>query len=169
MTSATTIERCWCYYRNLVHTCYREARHLGAPADSHAKLEVDDPDLQRAMAGIRKWRDRLMDGSIFEKVASKTSTADIRKPWEEVTALTLAQLPDLFARDGWAPSYGGRRWAHIVELTLKLGDALDVGDDTSGSRLCDEIRTVEHNSGRLVPASVGEQQARPGKWPQPCD
>ena len=152
-----------------MHTCYREARHLGATGDSDAKLEVDDPDLQRAMGGIRKWRDRLMDGSIFEKVASKTSTAAIRKPWEEVTALTLVQIRDLFARDGWAPSYGGRSWAHIVDLTMKLGDALDVGDKTSGSRLCDEIRTVEHNSGRLVPMSVDEQQARPGKWPQLCD
>jgi acyl-CoA synthetase (AMP-forming)/AMP-acid ligase II len=52
-------ERAWCFYRNLVHTCYREGRHLGKVGDRGARLEVDDPDLQRAMAQIAKWRRRL--------------------------------------------------------------------------------------------------------------
>lgn len=163
------IERGWCYYRNLVHTCYREARHLGKPGDKDAKLSVDDPDLQQAMARIAKWRVALGAASIFDKVAASRSTPAIRKPWEDITSLDLAQLKELFARSGWTRSYGGEKWAAIVALTIRLGNVLDAGDDPAVEGLCDEIAGAEHNSGRLVPRNAAEQRTRPTKWPQLCD
>lgn len=36
-------QRAWCYFRNLVHTVYREARHVGPPEDTEAKLHVTGP------------------------------------------------------------------------------------------------------------------------------
>jgi hypothetical protein len=35
-----TWERVWCYYRNLVHTVYREARHIGTPDDREVRCQV---------------------------------------------------------------------------------------------------------------------------------
>lgn len=167
MTAARD-EQVLCFYRNLVHTCYREARHLGAPGQSQARLVVRDPELQAAMAKIRNWRDRLEDGSLFEKVVERTAPERIRQPWEEATGLTLDQLQELFARPGWSRSYGGPRWAAIVELTRRLGAALDAGNADAAAKICDEVAEVKHNSGRLVPRTPREQALRPTKWPKLC-
>ncbi len=161
-------DRAWCFYRNLVHTCYREARHLGKVGDKAAKLEVGNPDLQMAMAKIAKWRQQLEGRSIFDKVATKTSTTAIRQPWLDAVALDLRTLQKLFARPGWRDRCGGDRWASIVALTIRLGDALDSGNADAANRICDDIANVEHNTGRLVSRSVAEQQKLPTKWPQLC-
>jgi hypothetical protein len=160
-------DRAWCYYRNLVHTVYREIRHIGASGDPEARLRVDEESLGREIANIRKWRSRLKTTALFDKIANKRSTASIRAPYEEVTGLQLDQLAALFGRPGWDRYYGGEKWKRIVELTLQLGTAIDADDGRGANALCEEISTIEHNSGRLVPRRSDEHNRE--KWPVLCD
>lgn len=75
----------WCYYRNLVQTVYREARHIGAPGDHAAHLHVDDASLGRELANLNKWRQKLKGLDVFRTIQHATSTEQVRRPYEEMT------------------------------------------------------------------------------------
>lgn len=161
------LDRAWCYYCNLVHTVYREIRHAGVPTDSKAKLAVPDESYAAPMGQIQKQRATLKGTSLFDRIRSATSTARVRKPYEEVTGLTLEQVRALFSRDNWCRDYGGSKWARITDLTLRLGEALDAADTDATEAVYEEVRTVRHNFGPLVPTSDAEWNRE--KWPVRCD
>ena len=160
-------DRAWCYYRNLVHTVYREIRHAGSPKDPEAKLRVDDSEFAASMGLIKSWRPSLKSTRIYEKIENKTTTAAVLKPYEEVTRLRLEDLAALFGRPGWSSMYGGERWREIVMAAIELGEALDAANGERAEALCDKVRSLEHNSGRLVPRRKGDHNKE--KWPALCD
>jgi hypothetical protein len=151
----------------LVHTVYREARHVGMPTDKEARLVVDDPDLTRQMALVRKWRQPLKGTTLFEKVRASSDTLAVRAPYEQTIELTLLDLSALFDRPGWRPGYGGAKWKRITELTLELGKALDADDTARATAVCEAVRSIEHNTGPLVPRSQASWNSE--KWPCLCD
>lgn len=160
-------ELAWCYYRNLVHTCYREIRHVGTSTDPSAKLVIPDEEYPDAAARIRDSRQTLKGTSQFGRIRFAASTAEVQGPYEQITGLTFQQMSTLFDRDGWSRSYGGRRWKQIADLTARLGTALDDSDFAAARTICDEVRIVSHNSGRLVPRTDDEWNRE--KWPVLCD
>ena len=163
----TVDARAWCYYRNLVQTVYREIRHVGGPDDEAARLVVDDDSFARSVGSIKSWRPKLKGTTIFDKVADKTSTVAVRKPYEEVTHFTLDQLCELFARSGWTSQYGGEKWRRITALAMELGDAIDADDNDRAIAICDQVYAIRHNSGPLVPHHREDHNRE--KWPVLCD
>lgn len=159
--------RAWCYYRNLVHTVYREARHIGASGDPEARLIVDDPDLRKNVANIRRWRYVLKGLTVFTRIEHASSTTKTRKPYEEMIGLSIEQLAELFGRPGWTRTYGGQKWRSIALETIALGQALDDGDGETAEAVCDRVRIIRHNSGPLVPETDADQIKE--KWPVLCD
>jgi hypothetical protein len=160
-------DRAWCYYRNLVHTVYREIRHAGGPSDPGAKLRVPDNEFAAAMVSVREWRDTLKGTWLFDRIRDEQTTTAIRRPYEEVTRMTIEEVRDLFGRPGWARAYGGERWRNITSLAIRLGEALDRDDTQEADQICEAVAAVEHNSGPLVPRTTGEQNVE--KWPCLCD
>jgi hypothetical protein len=160
-------DRAWCYYGNLVHTVYREIRHAGGPSDPHAKLRVPDNELAVAMASVQEWRDVLKSTWLFDRIRDEQSTTAIRRPYEEVTRMTIEEVRDLFGRSGWAGAYGGRMWREITSLAIRLGAALDRHDTREADQICEAVAVVQHNSGPLVPRTAADQNIE--KWPRLCD
>jgi hypothetical protein len=163
----TPSDRAWCYYRNLVQTVYREARHIGGGQDRDARLRVADPALGAAVANIRRFREALKSTRLFDKVRDATRTDGVTKPYEEATGLRLEEVAELFGRDGWYPTYGGPRWQRIASLAIELRDALEAGEGDRAEQICDTVRAIEHNSGPLVPRTRDQHNRE--KWPVLCD
>lgn len=160
-------DRAWCYYVNLVLTVYREIRHAGDPSDPDAKLRVPDKEFAAAMVNVRDWRDTLKGTWLFDRVRDEQTTTAIRRPYEEVTRMTIEEVRDLFGRPGWAGAYGGEKWRKVTSFAIRLGEALDRDDTQEADRICKEVADVEHNSGRLVPRTQAEQNVE--KWPRLCE
>lgn len=166
---SATQDRGLCYYRNLVHTVYREARHIGAKGDPEARFNSWDPDLEPAIEAIVTSRSILDSLSIFRDINDEIVTSQIRAPYEQATLLTLPQLVNLFDQDGWRAGWGGLPWAAIGRLTIQLGDALDAQDDAAIDRLCNEAAVIEHNNGRLARSGGDVTAYKIVKWPVTCD
>ncbi len=171
MTSETERQRAWCYLRNLVHTVYREARHVGPLGDSGAKLRLStDHPLAAAASRCSKNRALLKGTSLFKQTTVAKSVDDVLRPYRDTTALELADLTLLFAEPGWAVRYGGPKWAVIGEATAELADALNSGKLDAALRVCARVQEIEHNTRRLVP-SPNEWRSTPylrEKWPELC-
>ena len=160
----------WCYFRNLVHTVYREIRHIGPVHDTAAKLHVVDPTLVRAASQCAAKRPLLKGTKLFERVADATTVAGVLKPYYDTTGLTLSDLVRLFEMKGWVKNYGGSRWANITRTTLELEAALRDGDiDRALALLCDRVRQLRHNTARLVPLPGEWHGYVREKWPQLCE
>jgi hypothetical protein len=83
----------WCYFRNLVHTVYREARHVEPSGDSAAKLRLDnDHPLAAAASRCSKSRAMLKGMSLFKQTAAEKSVDGVLRPYRDTTALELADL-----------------------------------------------------------------------------
>jgi hypothetical protein len=163
--------RAWCYLRNLVHTVYREARHVGPTDDGDAKLNPVSPAFAVAAGRCSKNRALLKGTSLFKKTAAATSVDEVLRPYRDITGLELADLVKLFAQPGWARNYGGQKWAAIARATIELAEALNHGDLDAALRVCTRVREIEHNTRRLVPSpeewrSVSYLRE---KWPELCN
>lgn len=164
--------RAWCYFRNLVHTTYREARHIGLGDDPMARLRV--PGSHQFSESARRCsgnRELLKGKSLFKGTATAKSVDEVVQPYRDVTGLDLKDLVSLFAEENWALQYGGKRWAKIAEVAVGLGEALRSADLDHALRVCAVVASIQHNSGKLVP-SLENWQSTPylrEKWPDLCD
>jgi hypothetical protein len=169
----TEIERrrAWCYFRNLVHTTYREARHVGPSWDHMAKLCLpDNHRLTEAAKRCSSKRALLKGTSLFKQTAAAKSVDDVVQPYRDAIGLDLADLASLFAERGWASRYGGQKWVAIARAAAELAEALNSGDLEAALKICAVVQDIQHNSGRLVP-SLEDWRSAPylrEKWPEPC-
>jgi len=164
--------RAWCYVRNLIHTTFREARHVGPVGDGEAKLCL--PSDHRLIVGAKRCSEKraLLKGTfLFSQTASAKSVYDIVRPYRDATGLKLTDLVSLFSERGWAGSYGGEKWATIARAAVDLTKALNNDDLEVALKICDSIKDTKHNSGPLVP-SLADWHSTPylqEKWPEMCD
>jgi hypothetical protein len=164
-------QRAWCYFRNVVHTAYREARHLGPPEDSEAKLRVTDSVFASAARLCSKNRKLLKGTSLFNETASALSVDDVLQRYRNATALALEDLETLFSRPGWTRGYGGPKWAVIARAAITLAQAVKTGDPDPALLACRLIQGIEHNTRKLVPTAE-EWRSTPylrEKWPELCN
>jgi hypothetical protein len=159
-------ERAWCYYRNLVHAVYREARHVGPPGDPDARITVS-ADYQSAARKCRLNRSRLKSSVPFREVRTRTTDAVIGA-YQALTDLAPADLVAIFNLPGWRPSYGGKKWAAITQVLIRLKQEIDEGALDAACQTCEDILDLQHNSGPLVP-TLKEWRENPylrEKWPE---
>jgi hypothetical protein len=171
MTSETKRRRAWCYLRNLVHTVYREARHVGPPGDSGAKLRLSaDHPLAAAGSRCSKSRALLKGTSLFKQTTVAKSVDDVLRPYRDTTTLELADLALLFGEPGWAADYGRPKWAAIVRATAELVEALNTGKLDAALRVCARVQRIDHNKRRLVPSPEEWRSTYylREKWPELC-
>ncbi len=164
-------EYVWCYFRNLTHTIYREIRHIGPPMDYAAKclIDEDDPYFDAARK-CQKNRRRLKSSVPFQAVTINDTDAIIAA-YQELSGLTPEEVLDIFMNYRWQSSYGGSKWGDITMQFLALKEAIDAGDLEKALAVCERIRHLSHNSGRLVPAKQDWERNRwlQEKWPIWCD
>lgn len=162
-------ERVWCYYRNVVHAVYREARHIGGPGDYEAKCQVADRYLPAAQK-CRKNRLTLKSSVPFRKVTG-SKTDDVIGCYETLTGLNPEELVEIFRLPKWTPKYDGEKWAKITEVLLGLKQAIDDGELEAAVQICEKVRELRHNSGPLVPTSQEWKENRwvREKWPVLCE
>jgi hypothetical protein len=162
----------WCVFRNLVHTVYREARHLGPERDLDAKVHVSSghPLFPKAKL-CYKAREELKSRHLYELTAQARSTADVLRPYREKTDLTVDELISAFKLQGWKPSFGGPCWAKIAETLKELISALEAEDFDRVSEIADRVFRLHHNTGYLVPSRAEWERSRylQEKWPELCD
>jgi len=172
VTSEMERRRAWCYFRNLVHTVYREARHVGSAGDAAAKLHLsDDHPLVAAGRLCAKRRSLLKSTSIFKQTAEAKSVDDVLRPYRDAAELELTDLVVLFSEPGWTQGFGGLKWAAIARATAELADALNIGKLDAALKVCARVQEIEHNKGPLVP-SMEKWRFTPylrEKWPELCD
>jgi hypothetical protein len=163
--------RAWCYFRNLVHTVYREARHVGPAGDEAAKLQLSDKHpLVAAGRRCSKLRALLKGTSLFKQTAGAKAVDDVLRPYRDTAELELADLVLLFSEPGWTQDFGGPKWAAIARATAELADALNIGKLDVALKVCARVQEIEHNNGPLVP-SVEKWRSTPylrEKWPELC-
>jgi hypothetical protein len=162
-------ERVWCYYRNLVHSMYREVRHIGEPGDYEAKCQIKGQYLAAAKK-IRKNRYKLKSTVPLRKIA-ELQTDKVISCYEVLTGLVPEDLAEIFRNMDWKLSYGGEKWAKIAELIIRLKREIDFKNLENALGICEEVREIRHNSGPLVP-SLQEWEKNSWlkeKWPILCD
>lgn len=154
------LDRIFCYFRNLVYTTFREARHLGTKGH-HPKYETCEEMCRDAKRQEDQWR---VFSVVYGRIREEGSVAGIVKPFEELLGLTMNDLPVVFGTASqWRTGYGGEKWRAIADLAVTLAEAMQEENWTLANELCDEVRRVEHNSGPLVDPS------KPYKWKEDCD
>jgi hypothetical protein len=112
--------KAWCYFRNLTHTVYREARHVGTVSDREAKFRISQGPLLAAAGRCSQNRARLKSQALFGATKNAKTTDEVIRPYLELTSLTPIHLMSWFNSKGWQAGYGGTRWAKITELLIKL-------------------------------------------------
>jgi hypothetical protein len=163
----------WCVLRNLVHTVYREARHLGPSGDPDAKVTVSDGHLLASAKQCRDARKDLESTSLYNATAKASTVREVLKRYEDKTDLAVDDLITVFNLPGWRRSYGGQKWARITEALKELVLALEAGNLEDADRISKDVYSLQHNSGPLVPSRLDWKQNTGGftrkKWPQLCD
>lgn len=162
-------ESAWCYFRCLVHACYREARHIGPPEDPDARCKATG--VFTGAATLCQSNRALLKGLVlWERTELARTTADVLAPYVAASGLPPEQLPRLFNLPAWRRKYGGPLWARIAEVMLELRDAIDLADAPRAQALCELAQGLHHNSGALVPDarrwSTDHWQRK--KWPHLC-
>src|SRR5262249_759368 len=101
-------EQVWCYYRNLVHTVYREIRHIGESGDKEAKYQVPNHYLPAAQQ-CRKHRQTLKLSVLFHN-AKGVKTDDVIHCYEALRGSLKLDYPSLCGMlqitPGWRYLYG---------------------------------------------------------------
>jgi hypothetical protein len=162
-------ERVWRYYRNLVHAVYREARHVGPPGDADARVIVS-ATYQSAAHKCRINRSRLKSSVPFREVKTPTTDAVI-SAYQALTDLAPADLVVVFNLPGWRRSFGGKKWAAITQVLIRLKQEIDQAALDAACETCEDILNLQHNSGPLVP-TLKEWREIPylrEKWPEPWE
>ncbi len=167
-----TSSRAWCVFRNLVHTVYREVRHLGPSRDRDAMVTVaDDAPLAAAAKLCQMNRKKLKSNDLHGSTASARSPAEVLAPYREMTGLSVADMVTVFELPNWKLGYGGVKWARIAATLMNLLSALEADDMERANRIGSEVSSLCHNNGRLVPTGSEwkrEQYLRE-KWPELCE
>jgi hypothetical protein len=163
-------ERVWCYYRNLVHSAYREIRHIGEPGDPEAKCQVND---QYLFAGKRCLKNRhTLKSSVPFRNITMLQTDEVIRCYQELTGLEPKDLLKIFRDLKWnLSSYGGEKWAKITEVLIRLKREIDRSKLETALQICEEVRHLRHNSGPLVPSLQEWEKSSwlREKWPILCD
>ena len=161
----------WCVLRNLTHTVYREARHLGPSGDLGAKVTVSGGDLLEPARRCQRARGDLKTRRLFKLIATATTVADIVRPYEEETGLSILKLTEVFSLPGWKDGYGGQKWRVIAETLNALASALGAGDESRAHEVAVSVSFLEHNNGRLIPSRHDWEvhSFLREKWPELCD
>jgi hypothetical protein len=164
-----TWERVWCDYRNLVHTVYREVRHLGTPIDPDARCQVAE-HYWPAARQCRQHR-RTLQSTVPFRRATGSRTDDMLHGYKAFTGLTPEDLVVIFRGPGWQAQYGGERWAHITEVLVRLKREIDQGVVDAAWQIHEEVHRLHHNSGPLVPSpELWRKNAWVReKWPVLCE
>jgi hypothetical protein len=131
-------ERVWCYYRNLVHTVYREVRHIGESGDHEAKCQIEGQYLAAAKR-IRKNRSKLKSTVPFLKIA-ELQTDNVIGCYQGLTGLMPDDLVKIFRNMDWRPAYGGEKWAKIAELMIRLKGEIDCNNLENALQICEEVQ-----------------------------
>ncbi len=162
-------ERVWCYYRNLVHSVYREARHIGKPGDNEAKCQVKGKYLFEAKK-IHDNRHNLKSMVPFRKT-TELQTDKVIMCYQELTGLQPEDLVKIFRYMNWKPGYGGEKWANITEVLIRLKQEIDCSNIETALQICEEVRHLRHISGPLVPSLQEWENSSwvQEKWPIICD
>jgi hypothetical protein len=163
--------RAWCVLRNLVHTVYREVRHLGPKGDTKARVTVPSGPLLASAKRCRRARAELKSSHLHRLTAHANTVADVLRPYQEKTGLSVNDLICIFKLPTWQPKYGGPKWAAITETLKELIFALELGDSVRASAIADRVSLLRHNSGKLVPSLSEWQSTRylREKWPELCN
>jgi hypothetical protein len=163
----------WCVLRNLVHTVYREARHLGPSGDPDAMVTVSGGVLLPSAERCSLKRQNLKSVDLHTATATANTIEEVLKPYEETTGLTVDDLIMVFSLPNWKSQYGGPKWVQIAETLKKLVIAFEAGDLEQAHRISKAVYALHHNGGRLVPSSRSEweqgKRGYPEKWPELCD
>lgn len=97
--------RALCYFRNLVYTTFREARHLGTKGWHAAFTE----QAVRCREAARLEKDRKLFKTLYQRIRNENDLARIVAPFAEATGLNLADLPAIFGPQAkWEHTYGGK-------------------------------------------------------------
>jgi hypothetical protein len=165
----TISETIWCYYRNALHSSYREIRHLGVEGDPQCRA-IAPPGYESQAEKCRSNRQQLKSSVPFRSVSNKSVSAYINA-YESLTGLEPEQLVELFTVASWTSSYGGEKWASIANLVVELGRAIDAVDTSECLSLCEQLRSIQHNSGSLIPTRAEWEQSpyKREKWPELCE
>jgi hypothetical protein len=158
----------WCYYRNLVHTTYREIRHIGAESDNYAKCHISSKYLEAA-GKCRNNRDLLKSTIPFRKVTG-TRTDEVIDCYRSLTGLALNDLVDIFRTQKWASGYGGEKWAAIAEVAIQLKSEIDRQSLEGARTIVERVNDLHHNTRSLVPNAEEWKRDRwlQEKWPVLC-
>jgi len=167
-TNETIGSREWCVFRNLVHTVYREARHLGPEGDLNAQARVSGGPLLPHAEQCRRAREELKSLRLYELTTQARSTGDVLRPYQERTGLSVDDVIRVFNLPNWRRGYGGPRWATIAETLKELVSALEAGDPRARA-IADGVFDLHHNHGPLVPRSRDQWKRNREKWPELCD
>jgi hypothetical protein len=162
-------ERVWCYYRNLVHSVYREIRHIGEPGDQKANCIVEGKYLS-ATKKIPNNRHVLKSSVPFREIA-ELQTDKVISCYQGLSGLTVEDVVEIFRNMEWNPGYGGEKWAKITEVLISSKREIDSNNLKTALQVCEEVRHLCHNSGPLVP-SLKEWEKNSWlqeKWPIFCD
>jgi len=159
----------WCYFRNALHSAYREIRHLGPPGDSEAKAEA--PRLYHKQAAKCCANRQHLKSTVPFRSVSSDSTSDYIQAYEDLSDLKPEDLRFLFSKAGWRHGYGGEKWAVITESVIQLAHAIDSADLAACQSVCRTLKSLHHNSGPLVPTRQKWQRCawQREKWPELCD
>lgn len=170
-TSEMLQSRPWCVLRNLIHTVYREARHLGPAGDPKACVTVSVGPLVAAAKQCRSERAKLKSTELYKLTANARNVADVLRPYKESTGLSLDDLVSVFSLPNWKPCYGGRKWKEIAETLRDLVSALEAEDTARADEITGKVLLLRHNSGPLVPSwrEWEKEKHLQEKWPQLCD
>ena len=163
------LSRIACYYRNSLHSAFREIRHIGPPSDAEAKCRLGG-ELLAIATKCQQNRPHLKSTVPYRSTRSD-DPIDIALPYQILTGLSLEQLPPIFRNPNWSLGYGGEPWAVIAETTIKLKQQIYEKDSQAALQTCDHLRNLEHNSRNLVPTAT-EWNANlwiREKWPELCD
>jgi len=85
------------------------------------------------------------------EATSATSVAGVLLPFEHRFRVTLSQLAELYANQGWRhASYGGNAWKSITELVRELSMSVEAGRLFDADRSLKALGAARHNTGLLA-------------------
>ena len=171
ITNESSRARAWCVLRNLVHTVYREARHLGPKGDVGANVTVSSGPLLVSAKRCRRSRVELKSRRMYDLTAGANTTAEVLRPYQEKTGLSVDDLILVFSLPDWQPGYGGAKWMAIAETLKELLSALEVGDSARALAIAASVFRLRHNNGKLVPSRSEWENTSylREKWPELCN
>jgi hypothetical protein len=170
-------DTCWCYFRNSLHAIYREIRHAD-PVRGPKTIFSPPPLFRNQAIKCRDNRETLESKKPYSDAFDQACRNGLARStdayvchYQSLTDLTPEQVRDLFRMPGWRPRYGGEKWAKIADTVIELKGALDSSNAGAAELACEQLKSLEHNSGPLVPTrEIWERDSyQRRKWPKLCE